>query len=204
MGNGERCDEVTWEVRSSQGSNGQEEREEKAHGEHFSSPGADLWWRSLVPISGADLWCQSPGPNIWCQSLVPISWCWSLNHWCSARPLLSSHTGFRLLHPDLTCWFATTNPCANLSIQASNYPGFQVTPTPPPHPIRCKQILWKSWFDLLPRDNQSALVQQCCIQCDWTRKFMKWLGSRGLWFPKVRNVITCKHKSLLSSTLCVV
>ena len=78
-----------------------------------SSPGVDLL---LVSISGADLWCQSPGANL------------LLDH-CSPSADLS-HTGLRLLHPHLTS--PPRQSLADLSIQASNYPRFQVRVSAPP------------------------------------------------------------------------
>ena len=144
----------------------------------------------LVPISGDDLWCQSLVPISWYQSpganlllpisgadlLVPISGAVLLvpisgaNLWCRPPGSNLLTTCLLLDHCSLTHWSSSPSPrpalltCHHQPLCQSLHPGKIIIPasrSPPTLPIRCKQILWKSWFDLLPRDNQSALAQQC-------------------------------------------
>ena len=72
----------------------------------------------LVPISGANLWCRPPGSNLLTTCLL-LDHC-SLTHWSSSpspRPDLPPPT------------LVPISPS-----RQNNYPGFQVTPHPPPSP----------------------------------------------------------------------
>ena len=153
------------------------------------------WWQFLVMIS----WWRSPGNDLLVTISQPLVFCST-----GLLTLISQTLVFVSYSPT---WIAddntNTNLRANLSIQASDYPGYQVIPPTHLQATYCPPSVVNklggnrglTWVP--PRYS----ISTCAIRYDWREKFMKVLpqkfGSAALWFTRFRHVIPYKHQFLL-------